>query len=88
MRHNCKTNPKRQVVSAEKDFILMYEEIMRRFPRLDEVNKIPEIKKKKHSDITRLYSVVYNCRRPTPCKATQNNEEKSLFLYVLLTQRF
>ena len=52
MRHNCKTNPKRQVVSAEKDFILINEEIMRRFPRLDEVNKIPEIKKK-YSNICR-----------------------------------
>jgi hypothetical protein len=38
MRHNCKTTPKRHVVSAEKDFILINEEIMRGFPRLDEVN--------------------------------------------------
>jgi len=43
MRHNCKTNPKRQVVSAEKDFILINEEIMRRSPRLDEVNKIHNV---------------------------------------------
>ena len=31
-----------------------------------------------------MYSVVYNCRRPTPCKTTQNNEEKSRFFMFYL----